>query len=115
MRWLLLVCLLIAGCQSRETRYQNALQERDRMQKAADKIRMEYTEALREMTLSVMDEIEKEIEKAESEEDADAIRSQEEDRLNAAHEPIHNEWKPKLEAQRERVREAEEYARSIKG
>ena len=85
------------------------------MQKVAEKIRMEYTEALREVTLAVMDELEKEIQNAESEEAADAIRGQEEDRLNAAHEPLHEEWKPKLEAQREKVREAEEYARSIKG
>ena len=115
MRWLLLICLLITGCQSREARYQEALQQRDQAQKISDKIRMEYTEALKEVTLSVMESLAEEIANAEDEEAADKIRAEEEERLQKAHQPIHDEYKPKLDAQREKVREAEEYARSIKG
>ena len=115
MRWLLVVCLLMAGCQSREARYQKALEMRDKEQRLADKIRGEYTEALKEATLGVSAKLQEEIDQAETEEDKEKIRGEEEDRLNAAHEPLHEEWRPRLEAQRKKVEEAEEYARSIKG
>ena len=55
------------------------------------------------------------MDKAESEEEIEQIRDREAVLLRRALEAIHDEWKPQVQAIQEKVLQAEDKARRIKG